>query len=573
MNKKWNILNVANSVSVQNWSINKKEANYSNLLLSLLYNRGIKTKQQIDNFLNLDDKEFFDPFLFNNMENVIDLIIKHIKNKSKIFIYGDYDADGITSSAVLCDLLEIFNVNVNVYIPDRIKEGYGMNKKAIDKISSVGGKLIITVDTGIKNVDEVEYAKKQGIDVIITDHHGSVDALPDCLIINPAIKGEKYPFKYLAGVGVAFKVASALIRKSKLDDNKKQTLKNNLLDLVAIGTVADCVTLFDENRLLVKRGLKVLNNTKRIGLQELIKVSGISKKIDSWNIGFQIAPRINASSRIMNAEEAFLLLISKDRQDAKKRADILNQRNAERQKQTINMLNEIIAELEEDALKKAHDNKIIISVNNKIGAWSEGVIGLVSGRVKEKYYKPSLVITKTENGYKGSGRSIEGFNIVEAIEACSDLLEKYGGHPMACGFSVSDDNLDKFKKKIIDFTNKKLKNKKLVPKLNIDLELDIHDINNDTWLDIQKLAPYGQDNLSPVFVSKNVEIKDLNIIGKEQTHIKFYLNGIWAIAFNWAKKCENFKIGDKIDLAYTIDMNDFNGDSSLQLKIIDLKKV
>lgn len=557
MKKEWNILS-----KVEDFKDDK--SGYSDTLLCLLNNRGFKTKKEIDEFISLDGREFLDPFLFEDMQKAVDLLIKNIKEKNKIFIYGDYDADGITSSALLCDLLETFHANVSVYIPDRIKEGYGVHKGAIDKIANAGAKLMITVDTGIRNIDEIKYAQKKGIEVIVTDHHVCPDDLPKCLILNPAIENTKYPFKKLAGVGVAFKLASALIEKSKLDDNMKEKLKDRLLDLVAIGTVADCVDLHGENRLLVKRGLEILNNTQRLGLQALLKVANINKKIGAWNIGFQIGPRINASSRINNADEAFYLLISKSEKDAKERAETLNNRNIERQKITMDMFSEIIDGIQES------DDKIIIAISGE-NPWTEGIIGLVSGRVKEKYYKPALVITRTEEGYKGSGRSIEDFNIMEGLDDCADLLDKYGGHPMACGFSVKEENLEKFVEKIRLFANKKLKTVNLVPKLNIDTELDIKNINNALWDDIQKMAPYGQANPTPLFMSKGLKIKEKMTIGQDANHVKFLFGDVWAIAFGWAEKCEELESGDLVDIAYSVDMNYFNGDSTLQLKIKDIK--
>ena len=512
--------------------------------------------------------ETYDPFDLGDMEEAVDLIIDHIKKQEKIFVYGDYDADGITSSALLYDLFSIFKSEPSVYMPDRVKEGYGLNKKAIDKIVKEGGALIITVDTGIKNKEEVEYAQKKGLKVIITDHHvppTKKSEYPPCLIINPAIKEEKYPFKKLAGVGVAYKLAQALIIKSTLTEKQKIALNENLLDLVAVGTVADCVDLIGENRILVKKGLEVLNKTKRIGFKELIKVSGLKGYLDSWNIGFQLAPRINASSRVAHAAKAFHLLISKDRVKAKERALDLNEKNSLRQK--------ITEEVMEGAMEQAREEKgkIIITVSKKENPWMEGVIGLAAGRISNVFYKPVLVLTHSEGKLKGSGRSVEEFNIMEALQESDEFLINYGGHPSACGFSLEVGNLEKFRKKISQYSNKKLEKIKLVPKIKIDEEIDIERVNDSFLKNIEKLAPFGEANPKPVFLSRKVCVKDIVCMGKNKEHIKFRFNGLWGVFFRQADNCDSIKIGDLLDIVYYVDINDFNGRRSVQLKIIDIE--
>jgi single-stranded-DNA-specific exonuclease len=508
--------------------------------------------------------------LIKNMEEAVSLAIEHIKTKNKICIYGDYDADGITSSALLFEILKIFKVECQVYIPDRVGEGYGLNVKALNKIKKQGVKLIITVDGGIRNKEEVKYAKEIGLDIIITDHHTPPEdekELPECLIVNPLLKGNKYPFKYLAGVGVAFKFASALIGKSKLKKEDKEKLEIRVLDLVALGTVADCVPLLGENRVILREGLKVLNNTRRVGLKELIKKAGIEKKdLKSWNIGFQIGPRLNASSRMGSAVAAFNILVTKDKEEALEKAEKLNNKNIKRQKET----DQIVAEVEEQ-IKDQLEEKIIIGINSKVKSWNEGIIGLVSGRITEKYYKPSLILTKTEEGYKASGRSIEEFNLFKAIEECSDLLGKHGGHPMACGLSVDKENLEKFERKIRKIAKRELENKNLIPKLKIDIEIPLEEVDKSFFKDIEKLAPFGQANPQPKFLSKDVRLNDILKIGKEGQHIKFLLGRFWGIAFNKACQWSDFRIGDRVDIVYNLEINEFNGREELQLKIIDIK--
>jgi len=572
-NKQWKIAHKISDTVI------KKHPHYNEVVLQLLYNRGFVEDAEIETILNPDYQKYvFDPFLFNHMADAVEKIIEHIKKKNKIFIYGDYDADGVTSSALMFDILTILKAQVEVYIPDRVSEGYGVNKKAVDFINQNNGKLIITVDSGIRSKNEIDHAQELGIDVIVTDHHTPSEeknTLPNCLIINPILENEKYPFKYLSGVGVAFKLASALVFKSNLDQSQKEKLEKRMLDLVAIGTIADCVVLLGENRVLVNEGLKILNNTSRTGLKELIKIAGLDgKKIASWNIGFQIAPRINAAGRMDHANTAFNLLIASHEMTAKKMATELNQRNLDRQVVAENIFQEV------NEIVKDIEDKILIGVfelnhekENEI--WNEGIIGLVAGKICEKYYKPSLVVTKVVDGYKGSGRSIEEFNLIEAVSAVGDVLEKYGGHPMACGFSLTDKNIENFKSKIITLTNQKLKDVELLPKIKIETFLDLASISEDLYWQINKLEPFGYGNERPIFASAQVIIDDKIFMGSDNQHVKFKIKNndtsVTAISFNSAERWKNINIGDVVDVAYYLDLNEFNGKKEIQIRIVDIK--
>lgn len=551
-----------------------KNPGYEQVILQLLFNRGITTKNEIEDFLGATyERNILDPFLFQDMEAAVDLIIKHIKAGNKIFVYGDYDADGVTSSALLKDILEMLRGDISVYLPDRVSEGYGLNQKAIEYIVEQNAKLIITVDGGIRNKAEVAYARDRGVDVIVTDHHPAPEEKedwPDCLIVNATLPGEKYPFKYLAGVGVAFKLAKAIISKSKLSDEHKRMLEERILDLVAIGTVADCVNLIGENRVLTKKGLELLSQTRRLGLLELFDVSGIDTKneIKSWNVGFQIGPRINAAGRIDHANTAFELLVSKDKAEARRLAASLNSRNTERQQIT----SEIFAEVEKQINK---DDNIIIGVCED-DIWNEGVVGLVAGKVCEKYYKPTLVITKTDEGYKGSGRSIEDFNLAQAIEECSEYLDKYGGHPLACGFSFFEENLDGFRNKLHEIANKKLGGVDLRPKIRIDVEVDLRKINEEFVTKIGQFEPFGQGNPQPRFLSPGLTIVDILYMGAEGQHIKLKVknessNVVSAIGFGQSERWQDLKIGDIVDIVYYLNVNEFNGRREVQLMIVDMK--
>jgi single-stranded-DNA-specific exonuclease len=580
------------------------------VLLQLLHNRGLKDKKSIQIFLDGDlgqektmslstgADRFYDPFLFRNMAAAVDLIIKHIKSGSKIVVYGDYDADGVTSSVILLETLRILHGVVEVYLPDRVSEGYGLNKMAINQIAAQGVKLVITVDNGIRNKVEAAYAKQLGLDIIITDHHILPEEdkdLPDCLYINPSDEKDDYPWRYLAGVGVTFKLITALLSKSNLPDNQKQLISERCLDLVAIGTIADMVNLLGENRQLVKRGLEVLNQSRRLGLNELVKVAKINngRKLEAWNVGWQIGPRLNAASRLAHANSAFALLTTTDKAEAKELASELNARNISRQQITEEISAQVEAQIDPDNLPL-----VIVGVAGSDQVWNEGVIGLVAGRIAEKYYRPTLIVTRLieeaefdagtkrlvpkKVSFKGSGRSVEEFNLIAAIESCADLLDKYGGHPMACGFSIKDETqLQEFRVRLAKLAAKDLDQAVLVPKLKIESELELGAVNLGLADNINRLAPYGQNNPQPRFVSYDLHLDDIVTMGFDNQHIKFRLSSlqggdsrtksVWALAFGAAQEYQKFQVGDRIDLVYYLEVNEFNGRREPQLKIVDIR--
>jgi len=580
------------------------------VLLQLLFNRGLKNKIDIKAFLDSEltpdkvliigenqEHAFYNPFLFKNMEAVVDLIISHIKKGSPIVVYGDYDADGVTSSVILLETLKILHATAEVYLPDRVTEGYGLNKAAINQIVSQGFKLLITVDNGIRNREEITYAKSKGLEIIITDHHVLPEdpkEVPDCLYIDPADKSENYPWAYLAGVGVAFKLISALLSKASLPDKQKQLILDKSLDLVAVGTVADMVSLLGENRLLVKSGLKILNTSKRLGLNELIKVSKINsgKPLEAWNIGWQIGPRLNAASRLSHANSAFALLTTTDQAEAEELATELNQRNISRQQITEEIISQVEAQIDKNNLPN-----LIVGVAGEDQIWNEGVIGLVAGKIAEKYYRPTLIITRLieeaefdpiakklvpkKVAFKGSGRSVEELNLIHAIEDCAEHLDKYGGHPMACGFSVkTEENLNKFVAQIQKIAEDRITKTALVPKLKIEAQMDFSLINLELADTISALAPYGQNNPQPRFVTYDLRIDDIVTMGFDNQHIKIRFSqfdpknknahAFWALAFGGATNYKEYKIGDRVDLVYYLEINDFNGRREPQLKMIDI---
>ena len=549
-------------------------AAYNPLVLQLLYNRGLKSSAEIKNFLEGAEPADYNPARFRDMARIVDRLIFHIKAGNKIMVYGDYDADGVTATAVLYQALETLKAKAGYYLPDRISEGYGLNKTALENFAKDNYKLVITVDTGIRNKPEIDFGRELGLEIIITDHHALPEnpaEISDCLTIDCADKSEDYPAKTLAGVGMAYKLVEALLAKSSLDVTIKQKILKRSLDLVAIGTVADMVSLLGENRFLVQKGLEVLNNTKRLGLQELLKVGGIAQKgqtLDAGNIGFQIGPRLNAASRLEHASTALELLLTTDKVEAQKLATDLNDKNNKRQKITQDIMAMVEDQVDKDNLPPI----ILASSEFSSEPWSEGVIGLVAGRLTEKYYRPVFIITKTELGYKSSGRSIEEFNLISALEESQEFLDKYGGHPMACGFSIySDEKLEKFKNKITEIAKAKLTGQELIPKLKIDAELNPADIDLKIFREIEKLEPCGQNNPRPKFAVYSVLVQDIVKMGKESEHIKIKIGGLSAIAFGKSETYQDIKIGQKIDLAYYLELNEFNGRVEPQLKIIDIK--
>lgn len=557
----------------------KEHPEYGKTILQLLFNRKLTDNDLIENFLNPDGQVLSDPFLFKNMAAAVALAIKHIKEQNLIVIYGDYDADGVTAVAVLVEILKIFKAKIQVYIPGRTSEGYGLNKNAVLELKKIGAKLIITVDNGIRNRAEVAYAKSLGLDVIITDHHEPPpdrSDWPDCLIINP--KAEDYSYKNLAGVGVAYKFAQGLISLSKLDEKTKIKLENKVFDLVAIGTVADMVSLLGENRVLVSRGLKIINQRKRVGLEELIKISqgngNLYKKINALNIGWQISPRLNSAGRLDHANTAYELLITKDEAEARSIAQKLNEKNSQRQKIT-----EAITEACRKTInEKLSGDKILIvcspNIENEAAeAWPEGVVGLVAGRLCEEYSRPVLAITKLRDEIKGSGRSIDEFNIMAAIERASVYLEKFGGHAAACGFTLkSKAELVKFSEKMKQIAEKALAGIELKPKILIEAEIDLAEANEELAAELEKFEPFGEDNERPKFLTRRLRIIDKMNMGAVGQHVKFRFGSIWAVAFSQADNFKDFKIGDTVDVVYYLEFNEFNGRKSAQMKIVDIKK-
>lgn len=544
------------------------------IILQLLFNRGIDSQEKIDQFLNPDYGDgLHDPFLFKDMEKAVKRILKAIEGKEKIVVYGDYDADGVCASAIMVSILKKLGAKVNIYIPYREKEGYGLNEQAVTELADQGTDLIITVDNGISNKGEVDILNKKKVDVIITDHHHQPLEIPKAFaIINPNLDKEKYPFKGLTGAGVAYKVAQAMAERQK--DYKVEQLDQGwekwLLDLVAIGTIADLQPLLDENRVLVSYGLIVLGKTPRPGLLELIKsLKNKTSKLDAKVVGWQISPRLNAAGRLNHASTAYELLITEDKDKAIKLARELNQTNQQRQQITEKILTEV-----KKLIGEVKDQKILIAVGQN---WSIGVVGLVSGRISDMFRLPSLIISRSEGKIIGSGRSIEEFNMIEAIEKCHQYLDRYGGHAQACGFTVKDETaLAEFIKKMTDLTKQELKGKKLAPTLEIDGQVDLENVNWGLFENLEKFEPFGEDNPKPRFSATKLTVVDTRTVGKDGNHLRLTIKHNHqtihkTIAFSFGHWFDKLNKGDKIDIVFEIDVNEWNGNRELQLKIVDIK--
>lgn len=538
--------------------------NLNKVIGKIIVNRHVVNDEDVRIFITPTRDDFHNPFLFKGMDIAVDRIIKAINNKEKILIYGDYDVDGITSTTVLKKYLMDRGISVDSYIPNRLHEGYGLNKKAIDTIKERNIDLIITVDCGISAIEEVDYAVRLGMDIIVTDHHEAGEKLPNALaVIDAKRKDNTYPFRALAGVGVVFKLIQAL--SIKLEIKPEEYLK--YLDLVCVGTISDIVPLEGENRTIAKLGLMLIKVTRNLGLRELIKSSGY-KEIDSNTISFGVAPRINACGRMGHEEEALKLFLAEDLESATKITKELNEYNTLRQSTEKAIYEEAVQQIEKNHLDE--NNSIVLGGKG----WHHGVIGIVSSKVTDKYYKPSILLSFEDNIAKGSGRSVPGFDLYEGLAKCEDLLEKYGGHSMAVGLTLKKENLENFKERFEQIAKEK-NIKELVPIIYIDDELKLKDINMDLVKSISILEPFGEANKVPLFLIRNLKIDSIRALS-EGRHLKLTLRDenfvINAIGFELGYLAEEYRIGDRIDVVGTLEINSFNGFSSIQINMKDIRK-
>ncbi len=568
------------------------------VVLQLLWNRGVRLREQMDVFLSPDwNRDVHSPSLFRNMPEAVARVFKALETGEVITVHGDYDADGVCGSAVListlrelCRAFGFDETKTTSFIPDREKDGYGMSPKTVEHLNEhVKTRLIITVDCGISNKPAIDRAKELGIDTIVCDHHAMPAELPTAaILIHPQVPGETYPNKSLCGTGVAFKLACGLIeaaRSSPLLQKERDRVRSGaksgvgigeghekwLLDLVAIATVTDVMPLVGENRALETFGLVVLNKTRRPGLRALVDVAGGKfGLLDTYSIGFQIGPRINAAGRMNHASAALNVLLEEDEMKAVVLASELNDANVARQKASEAMYQEALAQVGDIG-----DRKLIVAVGN---GWSAGLVGLVAGKLVNVYGRPTYVVGKNEEGkYVGSGRSVEGFDVTECLKSAANHLDKFGGHPQACGFSVTGQR--KFMEAVVAmnaYAETTLAGRDLAPTLKIDTAIDLGDANWALIDELNKFAPCGEGNPKPVFVADDLVVADISTMGADKKHLRLTARSKTGklakmVAFGFGEWATKLKVGDTFRAAFEIGMNEWNGNKELQMRIVDIK--
>ncbi|MBL7960383.1 single-stranded-DNA-specific exonuclease RecJ [bacterium] len=546
-----------------------EEINVPELIASILFNRGITTFDEAKNFFRAENAPLIDPFLMYNMDVAVKRVIEAMDNRDSIMIYGDYDVDGTTSTSMLYLFLrEIHKGLITYYIPDRVKEGYGLSRSGITAAHAQGVKLVIAVDCGITAVDQINLANEFGLDVIICDHHHPGDVLPNALaILNPKQEKCSYPFKELCGVGVAFKLAQALTETLKID----RGILLQHLDLVAIGSAADIVPLIGENRTLVKNGLKLVSEANKVGIRQLVKNANVyGKAISTAQIVFSLAPRINAVGRLGDANRAVKLLITNSETDAVEFASVLESENRNRRD-----LNEVMfleaCEIVEEEFDFEKDKVIVVFKEG----WHQGVIGIVASKLVERYYRPAIVIAEADSRGKGSARSVENFDVFQALKACEDMMVGYGGHKYAAGLTIELDKIVEFRRRVNAYAEINLPPADLIPKIQIDAEITLDSINERLMNLLNLFKPHGPGNMRPIFLSTSLQIVGYpQLMNERHIRLKVRQNGATfdAVGFNLAHHYNKIGVGDKpIDLVYQIDENTWQGRTTTQLKIKDLK--
>jgi single-stranded-DNA-specific exonuclease len=529
------------------------------LIAQLLYNRGVKL-EEVEPFLSIDHRLEGNPFLLPDVSQAVSRVYKAVLAREKIAIYGDFDVDGVTAIVILVEGLSWLGVEVIPYIPDRINEGHGLKISALEKLRAQGASLVITVDCGVTDPTVVKQAQNMGIDMVITDHHVPLGSLPRAVaVIDPKRKDSVYPYPDLCGAGVAFKLLQALFHK----DSREKRL-TGFLDLVVLATVTDLVSLVGENRYLVKEGLRELNSSSRAGIQEMVKLVGLKLgELDAEDISWVLGPRLNAAGRMDNASTSYQLLTTQSPEEARLLALELEEKNAERQKLT----NEVLRRAKEKLATKLHLPVLIESDES----YSIGVMGLVASRLVDEFYKPAVIINLGPELCQGSCRSIAEFDIVDALAKCRDLLTAFGGHPLAAGFTVARRNLPQLEQRILDLATEQLGHLELRPEIVVDAELPLTVLAGDTFNLIQKLSPFGEDNPQPTFLSRQVEVIECRNFGNQGDWLRLKLKqgtATWqAVDFESQRKQE--EIPSHIDIVYNLEKSSWNGEEVLSLKLLD----
>ena len=533
----------------------------------LLYNRNIETVQEGNHYLFGKYEDIEDSFLMKDMTEAVDRIVKAIENSESIVIYGDYDVDGTVSTSLLYSVIKSLGGNVDYYIPNRFEEGYGLNDEAVKMISERGTNLIVTVDCGISSIDSVDFANSLGLNLVITDHHQCGEILPKAMaIVNPHRIDCKSAFKDLAGCGVALKLAKSLGERMG-----KPGIEKKYLDLAAIGTVADVVPLTGENRIIVKEGLSQIRSSENIGIQAMLTVCELlDKPINSYTIGFIIGPRMNAAGRLDSALEVVKLLTTEDNEEAMQIAKKLDSDNKERQKIEKDILEKAIEIIENNGMA---ENSRVLVVDGE--GWHSGVIGIVASRLVEKYYLPTLIISRSGDEAKGSARSLSGFNLFDALSKIPECFEKFGGHEMAAGFSLKSDKIQELREKLNIVAEEVTDGKPFIPEIQVDYKLSGQELSRVTHDKLKLLEPYGMKNPAPVFVCRKMKVISFKKIGVDGKHLSLNLfdseKSVAAIAFQMGELFDQLKINCEIDILCSLEINSWNGFDKLQLNIKDIK--
>ena len=548
-----------------------EELSINPVLAQLLVQRDICTFDDARSFFRPDLANLHDPFLMADMENAVKRLTKAMRHNEKILIYGDYDVDGTTSVALVYKFLKQFYSNVDFYIPDRYNEGYGISIQGIDFAAANDFKLVVALDCGIKAVEKVKYASSLGVDFIICDHHTPDAVLPPAVaVLDPKRDDCTYPYEHLSGCGVGFKLMQAFTIVNNIDF----TQLIPLMELLALSIASDIVPITGENRILAFFGLKQINSNPSIGLKSILDVCGLSdKEISISDIVFKIGPRINASGRMKLASEAVQLLVSSNPAFAKEKSDTINEYNNDRKDLDKNITDEAIALIASDVRFKSRKSIVVHKPD-----WHKGVIGIVASRLSEEYYKPSIVLTNSNGLASGSARSVPGFDIYKAIDSCRDLLENFGGHMYAAGLSMKEENIIPFTERFEQYVFENILEEQTYPQIDIDAVLEFKDITPKFFRVLKQFGPFGPGNMKPVFASKKVfDYGTSRLVGKEQEHLKLELvdssseNVINGIAFRMHEYNDHLKALNPLDICYTLEENNFNGNTSIQLMIRDIK--
>jgi single-stranded-DNA-specific exonuclease len=569
MTYKWNYSTLSNDLKNKKDELTK-EANLHPVLAELLVGKGIQTKEEAKKFLKPSLHDLHDPFLLPDMNEAILRIEDALGNKERILIYGDYDVDGTTAVSLVYKFFRKITSNIDYYIPDRYDEGYGVSLRGIDYAASTGVSLIISLDCGIKAVSKVAYAKEKGIDFIICDHHMPDDQLPDAVAVVDAKRHDSiYPYDELSGCGVGFKLVQAFSQRNEMAFSEIEPL----LDLVAVSIASDIVPLTGENRIMIYHGLRQLNSNPSFGLRGIIEICGLSRRtLKVSDIVFKIGPRINASGRMMNGKEAVDLMLSTDMAAARKKSKNIDEYNEERRELDKKITDEAIKYIEEHVDINAQ--KSIVLYNE---TWHKGIVGIVASRLTEKYYRPAIVLTKSNDMISGSARSVIGFDVYKAIESCRDILENFGGHTYAAGLTLREENLEEFTRRFNTLSFDEIEPKMMMPQITIDAEITFSQITPELIEGLKLFNPFGPDNENPVFLTRNVtNAGGSKLVGKDLQHIKLEITDnttatpMQAIAFGQQKHFRKIKDGIPVEICYTIEENTHNSPFT-QLVVRDIR--